>query len=117
MALFFPVGFEWQRDHLLLEREDRHISWATYPGGGTKALYIEVAPINVPLRAKARVDGRTIDVHVNEPLDRLDQLPAPPSDGVYVTRCGTGRCQQHNANTVDIDEATARQLRSLGYIR
>jgi hypothetical protein len=53
-----------------------------------------------------------------DPAAAFGRAPVQPGPaGIYVERCGTRRATQRAANTVQLDDKTMRQLRSLGYAR
>lgn len=131
--VFIPVGFQHGRDAIELSRNKRLI-WTVFPAGQTKSLYIET-PASGEFMLDVLVEGKRQEesVFVGSRAITTSLLPValhntggrpltalcddrPSTQGVYVHHYQQGG-PRGPATDANIDDDTARQLRSLGYIR
>ncbi len=135
IALFIPRGFERGRDGIQTSMEGNRIEWVTYPGEGTKSLYLEFSHANArPTLDVLQNDRRRPgEVFIGQeglhpsglPCRVPDDKPLRPTleavvfdekNGVRILQFKGDDADSADDNTKRINEEILRQLRALKYV-
>jgi arylsulfatase A-like enzyme len=137
-GLFIPVGHDPERDDLETRAGGRVLRWHVHPDRGRpRSLFLQPARPDAALRVTFQVNGRAApeQVFLGKDGRHPDALPATvPADlppvspfierpftaeraGFYLMRHRAPGARPRPARAESLDEATLRQLRSLGYLR